>query len=455
MKKYFLLSICLSVYFFSVPLNQNLYSQWVELTSGVSTNLTSISVPNPNVRWVCGYNGTVLKSVAFPISFSIANNGIPPNVNLYNIFGNNEYRALCAGNIGSNTYVYRTSNGGGNWMQVFNQSNGSINAIWLWDTLNGIMVGNPVGGRWSIWRTSNAGSSWDSTGLFLQQSGSETGWNNSLYFMDSSYSNPLPRLWFGTNNSRIYYSTNFGNNWIALSTSPESNSISFIFQSFYANGSGYVGGTNLIQTTNYGYNWTTVNNTLGSGNITGLAGNNGGVDMVYPYSWYLRSDNKIYYSENSGMNWTIQYTAPNGIYRYMGQAWPGGNGQIFAVRDNGGISYCSCIPSGIKKPSNNIPESYSLDQNYPNPFNPSTKIKFDIAPLLNQGGVAPKQVGDRVVTLKIYDLLGREVAILVNEQLKPGTYEVNFDGTNFSSGVYFYQLKADEFMDTKKLILMK
>jgi hypothetical protein len=102
-----------------------------------------------------------------------------------------------------------------------------------------------------------------------------------------------------------------------------------------------------------------------------------------------------------------------------------------------------------------IPKEYSLSQNYPNPFNPSTKIMFNIAPLLNQGGVAPKQVGDRVVTLKIYDLLGREVAILVNEQLKPGTYEVNFDGTNFSSGVYFYQLKADEFMDTKKLILMK
>jgi hypothetical protein len=102
-----------------------------------------------------------------------------------------------------------------------------------------------------------------------------------------------------------------------------------------------------------------------------------------------------------------------------------------------------------------IPKEYSLSQNYPNPFNPSTKIMFNIAPLLNQGGVAPTLVGDGVVTLKIYDLLGREVTTLVNQQLKPGTYEVEFDGTNYPSGVYFYKLISGDFLDVKKLVLIK
>jgi hypothetical protein len=94
-----------------------------------------------------------------------------------------------------------------------------------------------------------------------------------------------------------------------------------------------------------------------------------------------------------------------------------------------------------------IPNNFTLYQNYPNPFNPTTKIKF-IIPTLYKGG----QGG---VSLKIYNVLGSEIITLVNEQLSPGTYEVTFDGSNFSSGIYFYQLKAGEFFQSKKLILLK
>jgi hypothetical protein len=91
---------------------------------------------------------------------------------------------------------------------------------------------------------------------------------------------------------------------------------------------------------------------------------------------------------------------------------------------------------------------YSLSQNFPNPFNPVTKIKFDIAPLLRgAGGV--------FTSLKIFDLLGKEIQTLVNEQLQPGSYEVTFDGSNFPSGVYFYQLKVGEFSETKNMLLIK
>jgi hypothetical protein len=89
-----------------------------------------------------------------------------------------------------------------------------------------------------------------------------------------------------------------------------------------------------------------------------------------------------------------------------------------------------------------IPTVYSLWQNYPNPFNPSTKFGFRIA-----------EFG--LVTLKVYNLLGQEVATLVNEEMKPGSYEVTWDASGMASGVYFYRLQAGSFVETKKLVLMR
>lgn len=91
---------------------------------------------------------------------------------------------------------------------------------------------------------------------------------------------------------------------------------------------------------------------------------------------------------------------------------------------------------------NEIPESYSLQQNYPNPFNPSTTIKFSV----------PEQ---GMVSLIVYNSLGQEVARLVNEQLSVGAYEYNFDASNLSSGVYIYSLRANNFVQTNKMLLLK
>lgn len=91
---------------------------------------------------------------------------------------------------------------------------------------------------------------------------------------------------------------------------------------------------------------------------------------------------------------------------------------------------------------NAIPREYSLSQNYPNPFNPSTLIRFTLQ-------------GSGFTSLIVYDLLGREVATLVNEQKDAGSYEVMFDGQHISSGMYFYQLRSGEFAQTRKLVLQK
>jgi hypothetical protein len=103
---------------------------------------------------------------------------------------------------------------------------------------------------------------------------------------------------------------------------------------------------------------------------------------------------------------------------------------------------------GTKEYSNTIEITYgsisdfALDQNYPNPFNPSTKIKYAI-----------KEKGN--VELKVFDLLGSEIAILVNEEKTPGNYEIFFDASKLSSGVYLYTIKAGSFVQTRKMLLMK
>ena len=94
------------------------------------------------------------------------------------------------------------------------------------------------------------------------------------------------------------------------------------------------------------------------------------------------------------------------------------------------------------EPESQLPASFELQQNYPNPFNPSTTIEFSLPHA-------------DIVSIKVYDLLGREVATLLNEKKEPGTYEVKLDGTGLANGVYFYRLRTSEFVDVKKLILLK
>jgi hypothetical protein len=102
---------------------------------------------------------------------------------------------------------------------------------------------------------------------------------------------------------------------------------------------------------------------------------------------------------------------------------------------------------GVQQISNKVPLNFELFQNFPNPFNPKTKIKFSLPKEGFSGGMD--------VSIKVYDILGREVAVLVNEKLYPGTYETEFEGNNLSSGVYFYVLKAGDYSESKKMVLIK
>ncbi|MHB9011444.1 MAG: T9SS type A sorting domain-containing protein [Ignavibacteriaceae bacterium] len=128
-------------------------------------------------------------------------------------------------------------------------------------------------------------------------------------------------------------------------------------------------------------------------------------------------------------------------------------GETFAVIDYRGLkdtvyfkvngnNIMGILGNGNNSGSSNVPTNYALFQNYPNPFNPTTVIKYSV-PQLSK------------VTLKVYDILGREIKILVDEEKSAGNYQVQFNATKLSSGVYFYRMQAGGFVVTKKLVLLK
>jgi len=106
------------------------------------------------------------------------------------------------------------------------------------------------------------------------------------------------------------------------------------------------------------------------------------------------------------------------------------------------VLYNNWLTTGISNNQNIYPETFSLSQNYPNPFNPTTIITFDIAKL-------------STVKLVVYDLTGSEISVLADNMFHRGRYTVNFDASNLASGTYLYQLRADDFIDTKKMIVIK
>lgn len=163
----------------------------------------------------------------------------------------------------------------------------------------------------------------------------------------------------------------------------------------------------------------------------------------------------LYYDSASTVNFSVSPTALqfNNLTYYF-QRWNGtGNGSYNGTNPIGTINsmnnviseiavYDTIAPFGIQNLNTGVPKSFALHQNYPNPFNPVTKIKFDIP-------------GHTSGTIKIYDIIGNEVAVLYNGDLAPGYYEAEFNASSYASGVYFYKLDTKDYSNVKRMILVK
>jgi hypothetical protein len=187
----------------------------------------------------------------------------------------------------------------------------------------------------------------------------------------------------------------------------------------------------VFHSTNKGATWTVVNSGLTSQCVYALADSG---NLVFAGT----SGGGVYSTSNFGTNWVQMNTGLgnlniNYLYVYNNYLYAGTGSCVWR---------CVATLTGNIDPTNDVPKVFRLEQNYPNPFNPNTSIKYQIST-------------KEFVTIKVYDILGKLVTTLVNEKKEPGTYDVQFDGTNYASGLYFYKIEAGDFEKTLKMVLVK
>ena len=306
--------------------------------------------------------------------------------------------------------VYRLANNGTVWTFVNSGIlNRSIEALAISGTN---LFAGTLGG---VYLSTNSGANWtrassgltDTTVISLAVSGTN--------------------LFAGTQAGGAFLSTDNGTSWTAVNSGLTN---SFV-QAFAVVGTNIFAGTGggVFLSTNNGTGWTAVNSGL-TKSVLALA--------VSGTSLFAGTQNSgVYLSTNSGANW-IAVGLSNTIYSL---AVRGTN--LFAGA-RGGVwrRPLSEMVTSVERLSSNVPTHFSLEQNYPNPFNPSTIISF---------GVPSKSF----VSLKVFNVLGAEIATLVNENKVPGTYQVTWDASGYPSGVYLYRLIAGGKVLTGKMNLLK
>lgn len=390
-----------------------LYSQWISQNSGILRHLYGLDVVDSNVVYCAAQLGINVKTTNGGLKWD----SIPaPYIDDYSncSFLNKDTGLI----VGPGGVMVRTTNGGASWSIIFHQLSGLRNAQFV--NQNWVYACGASG----VIRSTNGGLNW-----YLLQN-----FNNgiaNLYFTDS-----LNGTVVGTNGF-IITTTNGGLNWTQrYMMLPVQFGDSNLYAIYYINSnSGFICGNNgiVVKTTNSGINWIL----LPTGTITALTS-----------LWFIDNSTgfiagnagRIYKTSNGGLNWIQQNTGISDplkdiefINAFTG--WVCGfNGRIMKTT-NGGSTWINPI-------GNEIPNDIKLYQNYPNPFNSMTNLKWQV---VNTGNV----------TIKIYDILGKEIETLVNEKLPSGTYEVSWDASNHPSGIYFYRLQIENYFTAKKMTLLK
>ena len=241
---------------------------WVEQTSGTTQLLSCVNAVDNNIAWIGGGPaagtgpGVILRTTNAGTTWTNVAGSTFTSQSVFAICGINANTCLVA-TAPSATYVYKTTNAGTNWTQVYTAARpGFVDDIKFLNSSTIFLYGDPVGGRWELYKSTNSGSTWDSTGLYLPQTGSEAGWNNALCTRGNT-------IWFGTNNTYVYYSTNAGatGSWtLELQPVMQTNiRLHLVIQAL----SGFCGEASAFISTNAGVNWTTLT-APGTGTIQGF-----------------------------------------------------------------------------------------------------------------------------------------------------------------------------------------
>ncbi len=326
------------------------------------------------------------------------------------------------------SYIHRTTDNGNTWTDVFTgsfplnfagggeivfPSDGSIVAAFS------VTVGPTIGDVSTfVFKSTDSGNTWAQTQVI------GAGFAGGMIITDDN------RILLGTSLSGVVYSTNSGGNFFSyphfppifiktiLKADPE---IIYVSDAY-----------GLNRSTDNGLTFTDIgSHSNGVSLRTACVNRNGDLFIGM-------DDRNVYYSDDLGDSWElINQGLPAGSYFNV---LISADGKIYGGTNNRGVMIYD-TPTNINS-GTVITGHYNLYQNYPNPFNPVTIINYDL-----------RISSD--VKLKVYDILGNEVITLVNEKQEAGSYEAEFDGSGFASGVYFYRIVSGEFSQTKRMLLIK
>ncbi len=432
--KHHALKFCLPalfiISFFIQP--DKLSSQWVEQNSTTSFYLTSLYFFNENT-------GLIGTASPLPIINGITGGEIIRTTN----GGTNWQRVLLDSNLRVRSFYFfdqntgfaiggsyistgkliKTTNGGLNWFTVIDvnippQYSHFYN-MYFADTFTGYLS-NFNG----VYKTINGGTNWERV-LNVNENVAEILSFKKLHFFD------INTGIFLSDSGKIYKTNDAGNNW-------QINYVNYLTAfrdiAFIDNATGFAVGLQgkIYKTTNQGNSWQEIS--------LGTSESFYSLSFTNTMTGYLTKDKGVLKTSDGGLSWqsVLQQNndtlyASSFINSDIGYV-SGTKGRIFKTTTGGVL--------GINIIGGEVPKEFSLNLNYPNPFNPTTNIKFAI----------PKAA---FVRLAVYDMLGREVESLVNQQLTPGTYEVNWNAAKFSSGIYLYKLVTNDFQMVKKMSLIK
>ena len=431
----------------------NIYSQgtWERIESPTDQFLKSVYFVDSLYGWAVGDSGTVIHTSNGGTYWEIQDSKTENNI--YDVFFLNRNLGWApsweTSTLPSGTKLLKTTDGGQIWInpphpeeQIFSQ------CVLFLDSLNGWMGGKPQ----PIVRTTDGGLSWTDAEI------------------DSSVFSDLPVYDIQFYNSRfgyasggvidccgiIWWTTDGGDYWYVIDTPYVAQEP--VYQLYINDSLNVLGvggdfeplgfGVGMIRTSDGGVTWEF--------EYIGTSGVAWDIDFrTDDEAWSpLGGEEKLIYSLDSGSTWTRIPTPDSSMIFDI--IFPDSLHGFAVGREGAIIKYIPPIINFVQEIEEGIPESFFLFQNYPNPFNPSTKIGFTIPTSpLNPSPHQGEGNRERLVVLKVYDVLGNEVKTLINREMPTGVYEVEFDASGLTAGIYFYTLSAGDFIKTKKMILLK